>query len=206
MLYLTNAPSGVTSAFIERQFGISYKAAFRMGVRLREHLAAIERTIQLGDEATTVYIDEAELRNVIVPASKKGVPHRLLVATDGTKFLAFVVHRGRFHASRGQLTARITDGAKLEVRTPKTHRKILNFKHFKRINGHQIKLSDNHERIEYYLLSVFVMKLKQFMKTHIWVSNKNIEKYIGHFTFLYNRRTRGEMAFWDAVSTYPSLK
>lgn len=206
MLYMTNAPSGVTPSFIRRQFGISRKAAVRMAALLRKHLAAIERTTLLGSDVNTVFVDEAELRNVIVPAGKKGVPHRLLVATDGTKFLAVVVHRGRFPRSRSELTARIADGARVEIRTAQTHRKLMNFKSFKNLHGHPIEISTTPDRKEYYLLSVFAMKLKQFiLKPHIWVSNKKVDQYIGHFTFLYNRRAKGKLAFWDAVSTYPKL-
>lgn len=204
ILYLVNASNGITISFVRKHFGISHKAAFRMLQLLREHLTRIERTRVLGASGGPVFIDEILLRNVIVKGGKKGIPHRLLVLTDGARFVAVPIQRGKFAKSAKYLAEWLTDNCSIEIRRAGTLRKLLDFRASARLKGRSIYLSSNPERHEYHLLSVFVVKLKMFiLKSHLWVSSSNLDGYLGHFMFLYNRRGHGDETFWEAIGCHP---
>ena len=207
MLYLINASNGVTISFVRKQFGISHKAAYRMLTSLREHLFRLERVELIGEGRGQVFVDEVKFQNVKVRGGRKGIPHRLLVMTDGFRFSAIQVPRGKFSKSAKYLTECVLDDCRIEIRHAETHRKLFDFRERTRLAGRPTFLATDPDRAEYHLLSVFAVKLKLFiLKSHLWVSSGNLDGYLGHFTYLYNRRDRGETAFCEAIGCHPAMQ
>lgn len=206
ILYFTNTSIGVSRAFVARHFDLSDKAAFSMCSKIRRHLTALDSGVRLGSGGGQVIVDEIPLHRILVKGGRRARTCRLLIATDGTEFAAIPVLRGRLVQSRKDLTQVCSEDACLTVRTERTLKGLLNYKSFGRLHGREIKLAEDPELYDFYVLSVFGMKLKQFViKPHRWLSSRYLNDYIGHFRYLYRRRADGQFAFWDAVSNFPEL-
>lgn len=203
ILYFTNASAGISTSFMQWQFGISQKAAFLMGSKIRAHLAKLDRKIVLGGSGSTVFCDEIALKHVAVRGSANKTAYRLLLLSDGTDFRVFEVPRGRFAKLRSELSNSVASGSRIEVRSAQTCRKILNHKPLEQLFGNAIFVTDDPHKSEYRDLVSLGVKLKQFiLRAHLWISAKMLEGYIGHFSYLYRRRCRGDEAFWEAVSRF----
>lgn len=55
----TTSRHGVSAKELQRQLGVTYKTAYRMGKLIREHMAAIGGDTPLGGEGQIVEVDEA---------------------------------------------------------------------------------------------------------------------------------------------------
>ena len=206
ILYFTNSASGLSTDFVSRQLGISDKAAVRMAQLIRGQLTAIDNGVALGLGGRTIYVDETTIKSISRKGRKNGVKLRILAATDGHEFIAIPIAKGRFASNRNLLFDRCAAGARLEVRHAVTRQKLNDYRRIHRMAGHEVDISNNPELPDYHYLAAFLVALKRFiLQGHIWVSEAHLESYIGHFAFLYRRRTNGEDAFWDAISHFPEL-
>lgn len=206
ILYFTNTSAGISIAFVARHFGVSHKAAFRMCSKIRQHLTALDSQVKLGIGGAQVIVDEVPLHRIMVKDGKRGRTCRLLIATDGSEFAAIPVARGRFVNASSILAHICTEDARLVVRTERTFNGLLNFRPLKTLLGRKIERANDPQAYEFYVLSVFGMKLKQFVsKPHRWLTSHYLDDYIGHFRYLYRRRAVGQNAFWDAISNFPEL-
>ena len=204
ILYFTNSASGVSSDFISSQLGVSVKAAVRMAQLIRGQLTAIDRGVTLGLGGRTIYVDETTINSISRRGRKNGVKLRILAATDGNEFVAIPIAKGRFAANRNLLFDQCDAGTRLEVRQSMTRQKLCDYRKIHRVAGHEVDIAANPELPDYHYLTAFMVALKRFiLQSHIWVSEAHLESYIGHFAFLYRRRSNGHQAFWDAISNVP---
>ncbi len=58
MFLFTKSRNGVSSKELQRQLGVTYKTAWRMGHKIREHMARVDGDEPLGGSGKTVQIDE----------------------------------------------------------------------------------------------------------------------------------------------------
>ena len=71
-IYLfTTTRHGVSAKELERQLGVTYKTAWRMGQMIRKHMAAIDGDDPLGGDGETVEIDETYVGGVL-PGQRGG--------------------------------------------------------------------------------------------------------------------------------------
>ena len=167
---------------------------------------SLDCEVKLGIEGAPVIVDEVPLHRIRVKDAKRGRTCRLLIATDGSEFAAIPATRGRFANVRRNLADLCTENARLVVRTERTLNGLLNYRPLKTLHGRKIELANDSEAYEFFVLSVFGMKLKQFvLKPHRWLTSHYLDDYIGHFRYLYRRRAVGQNAFWDAISNFPEL-
>lgn len=199
LLHFTNASSGVTTDFIKCQLGLSTKAAVRVSQRIRSLMTSIDSDVKLLSYRR-IFIDETTINNISRGGQKNGVKFRILGATDGTEFMMIAIPSGRYSVSRDRLFDRCEAGSTFEIRHRSTRQKLTNFKDLSRIKGHCLLLTDDPGHSEYHNLANFLNAAKRFiLSTHMWVSERQLDSYIGHFMFLYRRRYRGQDTFWDAL-------
>jgi len=58
MFLFTKSRNGVSAKELERQLGVTYKTAWRMGHKIREHMARVDGDAPLGGPGKTVQVDE----------------------------------------------------------------------------------------------------------------------------------------------------
>lgn len=207
ILYFTNTSSGISPDFVHRQFGISQKASVRMCQRIREHLTALDRRIILGQDGSAVYVSETTVRSVARKNQKNGVRFRVLLATDCSETVVMPVTTGKHTKSRDLLLDRISRKSAIITQTPALRKKLLNYKKFSRVRGMPIETATDPYLEPFCRLSVLGIALKRFiLPSHYWVSERHIASYIGHFAFLYRRRSRGTETFLEAVSNFPAIE
>lgn len=206
ILYFCNSSIGIAPNFLRQQLGISGKASVRMCKLIREHLTSIDSDIRLGPDGASVFVSETTMKGVSRRGRKNGVRFRILLATDGSESVAMPIPTGRFAASRDLLLNRLDLKATVVVQTDELKRKLLNHKTFARVKGRRLVTADDPDHLEFHNLSVGGIALKRFiLQSHGWVSERHLESYLGHFSFLYRRRHRGSDAFWDAISGFPKF-
>jgi transposase len=206
ILYFTNASMGISPSFISHQFGIARAASMRTCQLIRRHLDSIDHDIRLGSAGSCVYVSQTTMKAVSRLGKKNGVRFRILLATDGAEFLAIPIATGEFGRSRDLLLNRLVPSASIITQDERLRKRILNHYASSKAKGHNINAADNPYDIEFNNLSVYGIALKGFiLRSHNWIRETNINSYIGHFSFLYRRRHRGEAAFWDAISYFPSF-
>ena len=179
---------------------MSTKASVKVAQRIRSQLTSIDEEIKLVSNRT-IFIDETTIKNISRGGQKNGVKFRILAATDGIESVMIPIRSGRYAASRDRLFDRCEAGSTFEIRNKTTMKKLTNFKNLSKIKGFHLRLTEDSNRNEYHNLANFLNAAKRFiLSTHIWVSEGQLESYIGHFAFLYRRRHRGQDIFWDALT------
>jgi len=197
-IYLfTTTRHGVPAKELQRQLSVTYKTAWRMGHEIRKYMAQIDGDTPLGG---TVEIDET-----VVGGRQKGIGGGFKVL--GNKAIVFgMVERG------GKVMTKIVPDYKLKTLYPiiqanvvkgsEVHtdeaRQYMSLGHF----GYKHE-KVNHKQREYARGKVHTnsienmwAQLKRSIRgTHIHVSKKHLQSYLGEFEFRFNLRKAPHLMF-----------
>jgi transposase-like protein len=207
----TTSRHGVSAKELQRQLGVTYKTAYRMGKLIREHMAAIDGDAQIGGEGEVVEIDEA-----YVGGHRPGVRGR---GAAGKGILLGMVQRGGGEivvkqvpntqkrtlqpiivASVAEGTEIHTDGHDGYGGLPAAGYEVKKVN--KRATGKYV--GPNGETVN--AIENFWRHLKCSIEgTHISVSPKYLERYAKEFEYRFNRRMRPETMLDELLSRFPEL-
>lgn len=201
----TTTRNGVSAKELQRQLGVTYKCAWRIGHKIREHMAAVDGDDMLGG---VVEVDETYIGGyregghggkgkavVLGMAEKNGDVHTTVV--PDRKMVSLVP----------EITSAIEEGS--EIHTDE-HRA---YQHLGKI-GMYTHFQVDHSKEEYVgiygqttnTIEGFFSQLKRTIGgTHIWVSNKHLAKYAKECEFRYNRRKVSASMLPDLLSKFPKL-
>ena len=203
----TTTRHGVSAKELERQLGVTYKTAWRMGQLIRQHIADVDGDSPIGGPDTYVEIDETLIggvkkgshnrgsaaKTVLIGAMERGrdvvtavVPNRCKVTlqrfVENNVATGGVVHTDEFTSYRGLGAA--------------------GYRHATVNHG-----ADEYAYSDYRLAATVSVNaiegLWRYLKcsiagTHISVSPKYLGRYAKDFEFRFNRRN-------DAASMFPAL-
>lgn len=213
MFQFCSSRNGVAAKEVERQLGVTYKTAWRMCHEIRKYMGAVDGCGPLGGEGKTVQIDEtfiggrfargkrggdpAEGKTVVFGMLECGgevVTHVVPNRTRGTLFplvTASVAPRSQVHTDEYRTYVTVGNIAGIAY----THEAV------------------NHRAGEYVCartgatvngLEGFWAQLKRGINgTHIHVSRKHLQKYLGEFEFRHNRRHRPETMLTELLVSFP---
>lgn len=89
-IYLfTTTRHGVPAKELERQLGVTYKTAWRMGHEIRKHMAEVDGEAPIGGSGRTVQIDETFVGGVFSRGKRGGNP------AEGKAIVLGIVEQGR---------------------------------------------------------------------------------------------------------------
>lgn len=200
MHLFTTTRHGVSAKELQRQLGVTYKTAWRMGQLIRIHMAEVDGDEQIGGFAKTVQIDETFIGGVAANAQGgKGKAVVLgMMETNGDIVTEVVPNR-----RSGTLLPIIKHHVRIhsEIHTDEliAYGGLGTMKYWHK--------TVNHSREEYVSptgttvngIEGFWAILKRGISgTHIWVSSKHLSKYAKEFEFRFNRRN-------DPASMFPAL-
>jgi transposase-like protein len=194
-IYLfTTTKHGVPAKELQRQLGVTYKTAWRMGHEIRKYMAKIDGDSPIGGGGAMVEVDETLVGGKISGSKKPG---RHL--ENKTIVLGMVERNGNVvtkvvpDQKRATLIPAVMDTVQLGsmIYTDALHSyKGLNESGY----AHE---SVNHNVGEYVAPSgAHIQTIESFWSrfklsvagTHVHVSRKHLQKYLGEFEFRFNRR------------------
>ena len=204
-IYLfTTTSHGVSAKELERQLGVTYKTAWRMGHEIREHMADVDGDPVLGGH---IEIDEAYF------GGKDRVMGRPNPATTKKKMIVGMVSRdGDIRTEHVQdvrsatllplIEEAVEQGATISTDENNTYRNLpaMGFKHgIVRHKMEEWKTGIHHTNT---IESYWSCLKRSIHSTHIHVSKKHMQKYLKEFEYRYNTRTNPSEMFPELISTY----
>jgi len=199
----TTTRNGVSAKELERQLGVTYKTAWRMGHKIREHIAAVDGDDMLGG---VVEVDETFVGGYKKGGQGgKGKDVVLGMAEKGGDIVTEVV-TGR---TSKDLIPHIVDHVELgsEVHTDE-HRSYLILSE---TDDYEHKSVD-HSKKQYVgatgettnMIEGFFSQLKRTIGgTHIWVSGKYLANYAKECEYRFNRRKSPASMLPELLTTFP---
>lgn len=204
-IYLfTTTRHGVSAKELQRQVGVTYKCAWRMGHQIRKHMDKVDGN---GPLSGIVEIDECAF------GGKQQGRHSL---HEGKTLLLGMVERG------GEAVVKLVPDARRETLYPVIEQNVLKgselhtdkFAVYGRLPGSgYTHKTINHSRV-YARNGIHVNTIEGYWSmlqrsirgTHINVSGKHLERYAAEFSYRYNRRKAPETMLPGLLSSFQPLK
>ncbi len=143
ILHFCNTSTGLTTENLAIHLGISHKAAYRMGVRIRMHLAALDRERKLGGPGARVYLQEDELVNIRSDDTGRCGRLRVVALSDSADFAVIPIRKGKFHNSLPSIRRCLHPESLLEFREEETLRKMTHHRRSKWVESGAWRVTDN---------------------------------------------------------------
>jgi len=204
-LYLfTTSRHGVPAKELQRQLGVTYKTAWRMGHEIRKYMGQVDDEPPLTGH---VEVDETYIGGKGKKGERgRGAKHGKTVVfgileRDGELFTKVVPDASK-KSLLPEIIRQVPKGTRIssdEWRAYSTLRDLGYDHHMvKHGRGHYAD-GDTHVNS----LEGFWGILKRSIRgTHIWVSKKHMPKYLGEFEFRFNRRHAPELMFTQLLKAF----
>lgn len=192
----TTTRSGVSAKELQRQLGVTYKCAWRMGHEIRKHMTQMDTSggNKLGGFGKDVEVDEGFFikrganEGILLGMAERGGHVRTIKISDvktstvHSKVVENVEKESIVHTDKAQIYWHLKD------------------------EGYIHKVA-NHTTGDYngQTLDSYFGRLKLSIRgTHIWVSKKHLDKYAGEFAYRFNRRFYSEKMFSELLEVFPT--
>ena len=200
MFLFTSSRHGVAAKELERQLGVTYKTAWRMGHEIRKYMAEVDGEIPLSGavEADETYVGGRRSGG----KRGRGAPNKTVVfgmAARGGDVMTKVVPDVRKRTLQPIIAENVEPGSIVHTDELKSYSGLdkAGYEH-QRVNhsaGEYVR-GDSHVNS----MEGFWARLKLSIRgTHVHVSAKHLQKYAKEFEFRYNRRKRAASMFDDLV-------
>jgi len=203
MFIFTTTRNGISAKEIQRQLGVTYKTAWRIGHKLREYMGYVDGDTPLGGPGNPpVEID----KTFIGGKDKQGHDDKAVVL--GMKEREGEVVTRHVASRRGNnVIPHVYDwvrpGARVMTDTAKVFEELRYGRFTHRTVNHSIKewvRGDVHTNS----IEGFWAVLKRTIKgTHIWVSKKHLQKYLWEAEFRHNLRKEPHLMFPLLLQAFP---
>lgn len=202
-----NSRNGVSAKELERQLGVTYKTAWRMGHEIRKHMAAVDGDSPLGGIGKTVEVDETFIggyKKGDFGGKSKAIVQGML-QHDGDIMTKVVPNKKGLHLV-GNIVRNVEHGSEIHTDEALGYQALgIMSQYTHKTVDHSKKQYRGHEGQTINSIEGFFMHLKRTIKgTHIWVSAKHLSKYTGEAEFMYNRRQRPLTMLPELLSTFPA--
>jgi len=202
MYLFTTSRHGVSGKELQRQLGVTYKCAFRIGHQIRQHMAEVDgENILSGD----VEIDETVIGGVHPGVRGHGAKGKTIVfgmLQRNGEVMTKIVPDAKRQTLLPIIESNVKKGTTCHTDEHFSYRplKSMGYKH----------QSVEHGAKEYVRGNSHVNGLENFWKhlkgsiksTHIHVSKKNLHKYTKEFEFRFNRRGNPSEMFPALLSQF----
>lgn len=203
MFLFTTTRNGVLAKEIQRQLGVTYKCAWRIGHKVREQMALVDEDGMLGGK---VEVDETYIGGY-QPGGQGGKGKAIVMGMlekDGEVITEVIPDRTskslmphiRDHVEKGsEVHTDEHKGYNPLDRTKDYDRKAVN-------HSEEEYVGENGETTN--AIEGFFSQLKRTIEgTHIHVSPKHLRKYAKECEFRFNRRQNPESMLPDLISRFP---
>ena len=194
MFQFCTSRNGVAAKEVERQLGVTYKTAWRMCHMIREHMGRVDGDDPIGGFGTAVEVDETFIGGKRKGKHMRGGAGKTVVLgmlERGGDVMTKVVPNQRAATLKPIVQANVLPGGQLHTDELKSYGGM-------HLRGYR-HMTVNHSAHEYVgfagastnTLEGFWAALKRGINgTHIHVSAKHLQKYLGEFEYRYNMRAQ----------------
>lgn len=207
-IYLfTQTRSGVSAKELQRQLGVTYKCAWRMGHKIREHMGFVDGNDPLDGE---IEADETYIGGHKEGGKRgRGADGKTILFgmldRDGD-VMTKVVPDTKGKTLKGHIEANVKEGSTIHTDEYRPYNGLdkMGYKHERCNHGEkQYAVDGSHVNT----LEGFWARLKSSINgTHIHVSGKHLEKYAAEFEYRFNSRNRPDEMLSDLLETFQPLK
>ena len=203
MYMFTTTRHGVAAKELQRQLGVTYKTAWRMGHELRKFMAEVDGETPLSGD---VEADETYVGGRTTGGKRgRGAPNKTVVfgmlERDGD-VMANVVQNVRMKTLQPIIEENVVAGSTVHTDELKSYNGLskAGFEH-ETVNHGAGEYVDGDCHVNG--IEGFWARLKLSIRgTHVHVSGKHLQKYVKEFEYRYNRRRRPDAIFGDLVAHF----
>lgn len=206
----TTTRHGVSAKEIQRQTGVTYKCAYRMGQQIRKHMAMIDGEEPLGGEGQVVEIDEAyvggEQSGRSGGSTNKTIVLGMIERGEDGKAIMKVIPDAKQKTMHEAIVANVAPGAEIhaDMHTGYNKLKSSGFK-VRRIVKDTMGYATP-DGVTVNAVENFWRHLKCSIRgTHISVSGKKLEAYAKEFEYRFNRRMTASAMLSELLSRFPEM-
>lgn len=209
----TTTRHGVSGKEIQRQTGVTYKTAYRMGQQIRKHMAAIDGDTPLGGKGQIVEIDETYVGGETpdgqgMHAETKTIVLGMVERGEGGEAVVRVIPDTRRATMHEVIKANVAPETEIHADSHQGYNDLDREGYtVKRINKKKIGAHVTKEGVTVNAVENFWRHLKSSIQgTHISVSKKHLEKYAKEFEYRFNRRMTPSKMLTELLSRFPELE
>jgi len=203
-IYLfTQTRSGVSAKELQRQLGVTYKAAWRMGHEIRKHMVFVDGDPQLNGH---IEIDETYIGGH-TPNGQGGKGKTVLFGMldrDGDVMTKVVPDR-KYNTLTPIIAKNVKKGSTVHTDEHIAYADLKKFGYYHKSVNHSKKeyaRGDSHVNT----LESYWSRLKSSINgTHIHISPKHLDKYAGEFEYRFNSRSCPEKMIEELLGTFQPL-
>ncbi len=204
-IYLfTTTRHGVSGKELQRQLGVTYKTAWRMGHEIRKHMAEVD-----GDEPLSghVEIDEAYFggkdNQTGRPGKKSNKTAVLGMVERNGDVMTKVIPDAKTVTLIPIVEANVEKGSTISTDEWRPYKKLSGAGYDHGYVAHHREQWVNGEHHTNSIEGYWSHLKKSINSTHIHVSKKHMQKYLGEFEYRFNARDDQASMFPELISTYP---
>ena len=207
MYLFTTTRHGVAAKELQRQLGVTYKTAWRMGHEIRKYMAQVDGDPPLSGhvEADEAYIG-GRRRGRKEGFTGRGAKGKTIVfgmvERDGD-VITRVVPNASVKALFPHITKFIEPGSTISTDEWPPYKRLRKYPYRHLTVNHAAKqwvCGDAHTNT----IEGFWGQLKRSIRgTHVWVSGKHLPKYLGEFEFRFNLRKQPHIMFDLLLAAFP---
>lgn len=201
MYLFTTTRNGVSAKELQRQLGVTYKTAWRIGHEIRKYMGWIDGDGKLG-AVGLVEIDKA----FIGGKDKQGEDDKSVVlgmVERGGELVTRAIKDRRGISVTPHIMTNVQRGARVATDSAKAFEN-LNFQGYRHA-------AVNHRAGEYVRGPVHTNTIEAFWAwlkrgingTHVWVSKKHLPKYLAEFEYRFNLRKSPHLMFDLLLQAFP---
>ncbi len=195
MFLFTTTRNGVAAKEIQRQMGVTYKTAWRMASLIRKYMGWVDGDAPVGGPGGgIVEADEVQIGG----RDKRGQEDKTLVmglVERGGEIVTRIIPNRREKAVVGMIAEFVPLGSRIATDNASAYRNLADY-------GYQHGSVD-HLAGEYTREWVHTNTIDGFWSwfqraiasTHVWVSPKHLQRYLGEFEFRFNLRKSPSLLF-----------
>ena len=203
----TTTRHGVSAKELQRQLGVTYKTAWRMGHEIRKHMADVDGEAMIGGPGTAVEVDETMVGGVRKGKRGRGAAGKTVVLgmmQRGGDVVTKVVPNVRRSTLQPLVEGTVAKGGEVHTDELASYEGL----HTK---GYVHK-TVNHSAGEYVGFGgATVNGIENFWRhlkcsiqgTHVSVSPKHLGRYTKEFEYRFNRRERAASMLGELLSEFP---
>jgi transposase len=207
-IYLfTTSRHGVSGKELQRQLGVTYKTAWRIGHQIRKHMAMVDGEAPISGD---VEIDETFVGGRYYGGKRgAGTPNKTIVfgmLQRGGDLITKIVPSVSKRTLLPLIVENVAKGSTVNTDTWRSYKSLPTF-------GYKHE-TVNHSEREYSRGTCNTNSIEAFWRhfkssingTHIHVSRKHMEKYAKEFEYRFNSRSNPKAMFPELVSSFAAPK
>ena len=207
-IYLfTTTRNGVSAKELQRQLGVTYKCAWRMGHEIRKHMADVDGDSSLSGH---IEIDETYIGGKDNQTGRPGKDSNKMavigmVQRDG-RVETHAVPNVQNKTILPLIEETVEKGSTVSTDEFQAYKHLRDMGYSHGAVKHKIEQWVKGEHHTNTLEGYWAHLKKAIDSTHIAVSRKHLQKYLGEFEYRYNTRENPEKMFPELISSFSSPK